>query len=157
MLSKLFLGATDHSLVQFIRSGFVGVMSLTVDFTILYVLTSQVGLYYLHSATLAFLGGISNCYLLSVLWVFPRRTLQNRSLEFTIFAVLGLIGLGLNHVLMYGITESGVHYLISKAVATVPVFGWNFASRKYLLFQERERQPGSGQAQYGLALENSSV
>src|SRR5262245_24703728 len=116
MLEKLLKQKTDNTLVQLLRYGVVGGLAFVVDFGALYVLTEHLRLYYMHSAALAFLAGLTTNYLLSVLWVFQKRTFQNRFVEYGIFGLLGVLGLGLNQVLIYSLTEYiGFHYLFSKA------------------------------------------
>jgi putative flippase GtrA len=138
MLEKGLLEKTDNSAIQMVRSLLSGGVSFLVDFLTLYILTDYVGLHYLQSTALAFLGGVITCYLFSITWVFCRRSYQSKSLEFAIFALLSLIGLGLTDVIMYALTDgAGCYYLVSKIVATVVVFFWNFFSRKFLLFQQR--------------------
>jgi putative flippase GtrA len=133
--SGLVKNKTDNTLIQLLRYGCVGGLAFVIDFGALYVLTESLHLYYLHSAALAFLLGLTTNYLLSVLWVFQKRTFQNRFVEYGIFGLLGVLGLGLNQVLIYTLTEHvHCHYLLSKAVATAVVFLWNFGSRKLILF-----------------------
>src|SRR5688500_6630913 len=100
MLTNLWKGKTDSTLVQFLRSTCVGVIATAVDVAILVVLTEWFGVHYLQSAAVGFTVGVSVNYLLSVCWVFEKRTFENRATEFALFGVLGLIGLGLNQSLI---------------------------------------------------------
>lgn len=76
-----------------------------VDFGSLYLLTEFAGLNYLISAAIGFLFGVLTNYCLSRLWVFDRRTLENSILEFVIFSVIGIVGLGLNEVTIWFVRE----------------------------------------------------
>ena len=126
---------TNDTFTQFLRYALVGGVAFVVDFISLNVLTEYMGVYYLHSAALAFLLGLTTNYVLSVLWVFQKRTFQNRVVEYGIFGLLGLLGLGLNQLLMYSLTEHAeLDYRFSKVIATGLVFMWNFGSRKLILF-----------------------
>ena len=133
---RLLATKTDSTLIQLLRYAVVGGLAFAVDFGSLYVLTEWLHLYYLHSAGVAFLLGLSTNYVLSVVWAFQTRTFQNPyvvNMGFLPFSVV--LGLGLNQGLMYGLTEkAGSHYLFSKVVATGLVFMWNFGSRKLILF-----------------------
>jgi len=73
-------------------------------------------------------------YILSILWVFDRRAVQSRWIEFCIFGVIGLIGLGLNEGIIWFFTEKVHFHYISKIIATVAIYCWNFFARKYTLF-----------------------
>jgi putative flippase GtrA len=149
-LIALFAGRTDNTLVQLVRYTFVGGLAFAVDFGALFVLTRFVGLHYLVSAAIAFGLGLATNYVISVVWVFDQRVMQNRWAEFLVFAGLGVVGLGLNELGMYALTDLvGLHYLGSKVVSTVLTYGWNFASRKLLLFS----RPAVRQPEPALAVE----
>jgi putative flippase GtrA len=140
VLAKLLKRPTDNALIQLLRYAVVGGVAFVIDIGSLFALTEYAGVYYLQSAALAFLLGLTTNYLLSIRWVFANRTLQNKFIEYGVFALLGVAGLGLNHGLMYFLTErAGFHYLFSKVVATGAVFLWNFGSRKLTLFSRRPR------------------
>lgn len=113
----------------------VGGLAFVVDFATLYGLTEFVGLYYLISATLAFLAGLAANYLLCVLWVFDFRRMENRVHEFLVFGAIGIAGLLLNNLLIYALTElGGLHYLMSKLFAAAVILLFNFALRRWMLF-----------------------
>ncbi len=125
-------------LSQFLRYFVVGGIAFGVDFSMLYVLTEWAGYYYLLSASIAFLLGLSINYTLSVYWVFDYRAVSNRLLEFFIFAVIGIMGLLLNAGIIYTLTEYlACYYLYSKLVATFIVFMFNFVTRKAMLFSQQ--------------------
>lgn len=136
---SLFKGKTDATLIQLFRYTFVGGLAFLVDFGTLTLLTELAGVHYLVSAGWAFLLGLVTNYLLSIAWVFTNRRLGSRWLEFSIFGVIGLVGLGLNELIMWLLTEGlGLHYLGSKLVSTGFVYLWNFFARKYALFGRKE-------------------
>jgi putative flippase GtrA len=129
-------GATESLLHQFSRYLVVGGLAFVVDFALLYVLTEFAGLQYLISAAIAFLFGLVANYGLSRLWVFKRRTLKNGALEFGIFAVIGVMGLGSNEVIIWFEREKmHFHYMIAKAISAGILVIWNFSARKSVLFR----------------------
>ena len=138
LFNKLFKEETENTLIQLFRYGFVGGAAFLVDYGVLVLLTEVFGMHYLLSATISFILGLVTNYLLSVVWVFNNRTLGNRWAEFTVFAIIGVIGLGLNALIMYVCTDKmGIHYMISKIISTVIVFFWNFFARKIVLFKAK--------------------
>ena len=138
LFNKLFKEETENTLIQLFRYGFVGGAAFLVDYSVLVLLTEVFGMHYLLSATISFILGLITNYLLSVVWVFNNRTLGNRWAEFTVFAIIGVIGLGLNALIMYVCTDKmGIHYMISKIISTVIVFFWNFFARKIVLFKAK--------------------
>lgn len=133
---KLFKNKSDHIAVQFFRYGFVGGLAFLVDFGTLYFLTSILKIHYLISAAAAIIIGLVVNYALSTFWVFTNRVVSNKIMEFIIFSIIGFVGLGLTELIMWFCTEIMLfHYLISKIIATVIVFLWNFIVRKFVLFR----------------------
>ncbi len=127
---------SDSVLVQLFRYTFVGGIAFLVDIGALTACTELLGIHYLISAAAAFVAGLTTNYVLCLIWVFPKRNVKNRITEFVIFAVIGVVGLGLNELMMWVLTGlAGLHYLGSKMVSTTIVYLWNFAARKIVLFR----------------------
>jgi putative flippase GtrA len=127
---------TDRTKIQLFRYIFGGGVAFAVDFISLFVLTNYLGIYYLISAAIAFTLGLLLNYILSVKWVFNRRTIENRTFEFGIFAFIGIVGLGLNEVFIWFFTQDlQIYYLISKILASIIILFWNFFARKFILFR----------------------
>ena len=141
ILKILFKDKTSNTFIQLFRYGFVGGIAFLVDFVFLYCLTEFVGLPYLVSAAISFILGLVTNYLLSTVWVFNQRVVKNRSKEFIVFSVIGIIGLGFNELIMwFGSSVLPLYYLLSKIISTVIVFFWNFFARKYILFNKTTKQ-----------------
>ena len=134
-MRSFFFNKSDKTSVQLFKYFFVGGIAYTVDFGSLFILTDLVKVHYLISAAIAFTLGLITNYSLSIVWVFSKRTVADKRLEFIIFSIIGLVGLGLNEVIIWFFTEwIHFHYLISKIFSTVVVFFWNFFARKKILF-----------------------
>ena len=132
---KVLFGVTTNLFVQLFRYTLVGGAAFIVDFGLLFVLTEYMDCHYLLSATLSFLMGLLVNYLISIRWVFRESKISNRKLEFILFGLIGLIGLGLNNLFIYLLTDlMGVYYMVSKLVTAVLVYLWNFLGRRYFLF-----------------------
>ena len=137
MLNKLLIEKTDNTLIQLFRYTFVGGIAFIVDFSSLYLLTDFAGFHYLHSAAIAFILGLTINYTLSILWVFKSRAVNKKIIEFIIFAIIGIIGLGLNELIIWFSTERiDLYYLHSKLISTAIVYFWNFLARKYILYNK---------------------
>ena len=102
---KIFYGASDNLLIQFVRYFFVGGFAFIVDFGLLYILTEYAGLHYLLSATLSFIAGLVVNYIISCIWVFNNSKFRNRIVEFLFFAAIGVVGLGFNDLLIWLFTS----------------------------------------------------
>ncbi len=135
LLTMMFKGRSSSALVQFCRYVLIGGCSFLVDFATLVVLYRYCGLHYLAAATVGSLFGLATIYTCSVLWVFNERTVKNPVLEFAVFAVLGVVGMGVTLVVMFlGVDLIGLDVAPAKIVAAGVAFVWNFGSRKLLLF-----------------------
>lgn len=135
-MAQIFKGKTDRVGVQFIRYFFVGGTAFIFDFSVLFFLTSILGIYYLISAAISFGGGLIVNYTLSVFWVFNQRRVNNKNVEFMIFSIIGVLGLFMTEALMWWFTDNiGFYYLISKIITSAIVLLWNFTARKFFLFR----------------------
>jgi len=129
-----FLGS--EGLHEFIRYFAASAAALVVDVVVLWFLTSVIGLSYLYSGAIAFVLGLTMVYVLSIFWVFDKRALADWRAEFLVFAVIGIVGLGLNELILWVLTGYfGWFYLVSKAASVLVVFSWNFGARKRFLFR----------------------
>lgn len=135
----LLKGASGRLGVQAVRYLISGTAAFLVDTGLLTLLTECFGerLLLLWTAV-AFGAGLVTTYLFSIHWVFNSRNVSDRRLEFGIFALIGIVGLGLTELLMWLFTgKAGLHYLLSKGITTVIVFVWNFCAKKLLLFRNK--------------------
>lgn len=132
---KLFVDSTDNSLIQLFRYCFVGGFAFVVDYGGLYILTEYCGLYYLLSATISFILGLVVNYLLSTRWIFSKSKLKNKTAEFLVYSLIGVVGLGLNSLFLYLFTDGlHIYYMLSKIITAAVVMLWNFFARKIILF-----------------------
>ncbi len=126
----------EKTWIQLFRYFFVGGSAFLIDISFLYSLTDFFGIFYLTSAAIAFIMGLLTNYILSISWVFSKRTYDNTISEFTLFTILALFGLTLNEFLLWGLTNSlNIYYLYSKLIAAGIIFFFNFFIRKIILFQ----------------------
>lgn len=122
-------------ITEFSRYLLASGVGLTIDVSLLLAVTEWGGLHYLVGATLGFALGAVVVYLLSVNWVFGHRRITNRRTELTMFIGIGLAGLAINDIILWGLTDNvGLHYMHSKLLATGGVFLLNYVLRKTLLF-----------------------
>jgi putative flippase GtrA len=110
-------------------------LALGVDLATLSGLIYVAGMHYLVAAPLGFAAGLALVYVLSVRWVFDERRLADRRIEFAVFALIGLAGMGINELILYaGVDRFGLNPVQAKVPSAAMVFCFNFASRKLLLF-----------------------
>ena len=133
---------------EFFRYALVGGVSFLVDWGTLFllrefVLTGDSFRELFVSTAAGFVTGLVTNYILSLVFVFRRS--ENRGngktvFGFVIFAVIGIIGLGLTELIMYLGTEIlHISYMIVKIAAAAIVLVWNYAGRKLLIFDRKEK------------------
>ncbi len=121
---------------EFIRYVLVGGFAFVCDTSTLFSLTQFLKVNYLISAPVGFIVGTAVNYVLSRAWVFQRRSIVNTSAELTIFTLIGVVGLGLNELILWMFqSKLGIHYMFAKVVSGIVVFMWNFGARKVALFR----------------------
>ena len=148
---------------EFLRYIVVGGIAFVVDFGSLYLFKEFVfykleyNIYY--STTVGFIFGLIANYILSLKFVFTQAKDQGKGRDtksFLIFAIIGLIGLGLTQLGMYtgcdllkpqldslmsyiggliGYDLVKYGYLLVKCIVTLIVLLWNYLGRKIIIFR----------------------
>lgn len=137
-MRKLFINPTDNTYIQFFRYLFVGGTAFLVDAGCLFLL-EKLGLNYLLAAMFAFVVGLVVNFILSKLLVFKgNETISSNKVEFLVYAIIGVIGLGLTELILYLFTEKLlVYFMVSKVIAAMVVLIWNFVARKVTLYNKK--------------------
>jgi len=136
--NQLIKNDTNDWFIQFLRYIIVGGVSFVVDYGLLYLLTEYAGIHYILSATLSFIAGLIVNYVISINWIFRHSKLSNKTVEFTIYGIIGVVGLLFNNLLLFLFTDIfQFHYMISKLIAAAIVLFWNFVGRKVILFKKK--------------------
>ncbi len=122
---------------QFFRYCVGGAIAFVVDFSLLYVLTEFLKVWYLWSATISFsLAAVVN-YLIQRYWTF-NSTDRRIARQFFIFLSVQTVGLFINNIIMYVAVEYfSLWYLFAKILSTGAVLIWNFGASKIFVFNEK--------------------
>ncbi len=119
---------------QIMKFGIVGVLCFGIDYGLMIFLTEVGGIPYLVSSGISFSVSVMVNYILSLTFVFETDKNKNKIVEFLIFIMLSIIGLGINQILMWVCVDKlHVHYMISKIGVTGVVMLYNFITRKLIL------------------------
>lgn len=130
MINDLVRSSKTHA--QFIRYFFVAGVGLVIDFSAVIFSKEVLGLYYLIATSIGFILGLIVTYTLSNKYVFGTPK-DDPWKAFLLFGIIGLVGLGILSLAMWVLTGMlGLNYILSKALATIVVFVWNFFARKTL-------------------------
>ncbi len=121
-------------LEQIIRFGAIGFICFFIDYGVLVFLTEVAGVDYLLSSGISFSVSVIVNYILNMKYVFQPVEGRHKLVEFIIYLILSVIGLGVNQLIMwFGVDKLGFSYLFVKIGATAIVMVYNFISRKIFL------------------------
>ena len=124
----------EYLLVQIFKFGIVGCVATVIDFVFLYLFKEFCHLPVVLANTLAFIISVLYNYWASLTFVFDVNREKSKRRNFIIFMVCSVIGLGINDLLVWIITDiCHLYYMISKLIATVVVMVFNFVTRKKFL------------------------
>lgn len=119
---------------QIMKFGVVGFLCFGIDYGLMILLTEACGISYLLSSGISFSVSVIVNYILSLKFVFDTGKGNNKIVEFLIFIILSVIGLGINQALMWVCVDKlHVHYMLSKIGVTGVVMVYNFVTRKVIL------------------------
>lgn len=127
---------------QFLRYMVTGGVAFVADFGLFALCLYGFGWHYLLANLVGLVAGLVLNYAMSILWVFTacKRILKTqKGIEFVLFALVGIAGVGINQVLMYLMVDGlGLNEIASKMIAAVLVLMWNFGARKLMLFRGKK-------------------
>lgn len=125
---------TFHLLLQIFKFGVVGVIATVIDFIFLYFFKEFCNLSVVFANTLSFVIAVLYNYWASLTFVFDVNKEKDQRKNFIIFILCSVVGLLLNDLIVWIITDLlKIYYLLSKVVATGIVMVFNFITRKKFL------------------------
>ena len=126
---------------QFLRYLFTGGLAFVADFGLFALCLRVLEWHYLLANLVGLIAGLVINYIISVRWVFAgckRNFGDARKIEFSIFSIIGILGVGFNQLLMLLLVGYGnFNEMLSKIVAAGIVLIYNFLARKFILFHKR--------------------
>ena len=121
-------------LEQLVKFGIVGVIATLLEWIIFYICTNQLKIHYSISTVIGFSISTIFNYWASVKWIFDVNKEKSEKLNFILFVVLSIVGLGLNELILWICIEKfAIYNMIGKVIATGIVMVFNFITRKLFL------------------------
>jgi putative flippase GtrA len=121
--------------LKFIKFGVVGFSGVFVDFGVTWLLKEQLKVNQYVANTCGFLCAVVSNFILNRLWTFQDSN-PDVMLQFGKFLVLSLVGLGLNNLFIYFMTEKyKTNFYVAKLLATGVVMIWNFWANSRFTFK----------------------
>ena len=122
-----------------------GGLAFTCDFAVLYSCTEFLGFHYLVSNIFGYFVGLTVAYTLNVNWVFSYRRYKKTWLEFAMFNIIVLVGLGISEGIMALLVEKfAIDYLYAKVVVGFVVMLFNYTAKKFILFHPAQKSALQG-------------
>lgn len=123
----------------FLKYAIASGMTVPIGLGSLYLLTDVVGIHYLTSNAIAFVLSTAIWWSLHSTWTF--RDMQTDVLSVPKTLVVRLLVLGINEVILYALTTTGLWYMASSAVAITIGFPVGFyLSRRWIWYVQRSLQ-----------------
>ncbi len=118
----------------------VGGSGVGINLGLLFLLTDKLGLLYLISAVLSWMGAVLSNFALNDLWTFRdlrKQGFSNIPGRVLRFGAVRLIGLAMNLAILYCLTEFlGIYYILSALVAIIIVMIWNYVASLNLVWKK---------------------
>jgi putative flippase GtrA len=118
---------------QFFRFAMVGVVGTAAHYGILLLAVELPNLSPVVGAGAGFLTGLIASYVLNRAWTFDKRPEFRRGLA--TYAVVCIIGFGINVSIVALAVALGVHYMIGQVIATPIAMLWNFLGSRMIVFR----------------------
>ena len=119
---------------KFLKFGAVGLSGVFVDFGVTWVCRERFRLNQYVANSLGFLTAVVSNFILNRIWTFQSAD-PHVAVQFGKFLGISLIGLALNNGIIYVLHERlGLHFYLSKLIATAIVTIWNFGANVLITF-----------------------
>lgn len=124
---------TRATLMQFLKYTANGLICFGIEFSILYLLTEHVKLWYIISNSIAFIVANVLNFLINRFWTFHSKADATR--QFIMAITLGLFNLLASNAIMYLLTDiCRLYYLYSKVITIGIIASWNFILYKKVIY-----------------------
>lgn len=123
--------------MKIIKYFFVGVVAALTDISLFYIFAKLLGYNYLIVAFFSFIIATFVNYILSIKYVFKSGIKFSKKKEISLIYVISGIALIINQVSLYILIDLiTVEITLSKVIATIITFFWNYFIRRNYIFKE---------------------
>jgi putative flippase GtrA len=126
--------------MRLVRYFFVGGAAAALDISIFFFFAKVLSLNYLMVGAIGFLLATLLNYVLSIRHVFESGVRFGRRAEIFWVYLISIVGLSVNQMVLYTcVAMFKFELMLSKLLATIVVFFWNYAARRYFVFRPTDR------------------
>jgi putative flippase GtrA len=126
-------GQNVKEVVRFVKFALVGSLGAVIDFSVLNLLVLAFGVPKVWANTCSFTAAVISNFTWNRLWSFPESRQRPIRTQLPQFALVNLIGLGINQAVFLGLDHyvfgpafGRLGYNLAKAVAIIVVLFWNY-------------------------------
>lgn len=124
------------SFLSLIKFGLTGLSGLLIDFSLTWLLKEELRVNKFIANAVGFTFAVLSNYFINRFWTFRSVDKQQVSKQLSAFVLVSLFGLALNSGFIYLFTTVWMlDFYISKIIAIVLVFFWNFSANYFLVFK----------------------
>jgi len=117
------------------KFGVVGFIGMCIDFLVTWLLKEKLRINKYVANSIGFTCAVINNFYLNLKWTFQVGGNQGTNVYLVKFILISIIGLGLNNSFVYLFSDRlKINFYVSKALAVVCVFIWNFSANNYFNF-----------------------
>lgn len=122
---------------KFIKFAVVGFSGMVIDFAVTWLFKEKLKVNKYIANSVGFVTAATNNYILNRVWTFKSHD-ENISREFFSFFTVSVIGLLLNNLIIYLLTEKlNVRFYFAKLIAIGVTVVWNFFANYLVTFNVR--------------------
>jgi putative flippase GtrA len=126
------------ALKSLLRYFVVGACAASVDMLFFLIFSTALGFHYLVVGAVGFIVATLVNYILCIRWIFESGRRFGRRAEIASVYAVSTVGLALHMLVLWlGVTSFRLAEPLAKVVAIGLVFFWNYAARRYYVFQPR--------------------
>jgi len=115
------------------KFGVVGFIGMCIDFLVTWLCKEKFKINKYIANSLGFTCAVINNFYLNLKWTF--QSTGNTNVYFIKFILISVVGLGLNNMFVYLFSDRlSINFYVSKALAVLCVFAWNFTANNYFNF-----------------------
>jgi putative flippase GtrA len=126
------------SLLKFAITGFSG---LLIDFSLTWIFKDELHINKFVANSIGFSAAVVSNYFINRYWTFSERKHAEVGKQLSAFIGVSMIGLLLNSGFLYILNERLMfNFYLSKAIAILLVFFWNFSANYFFVFRANKLQ-----------------
>jgi putative flippase GtrA len=124
--------------ISLMKFGITGSSGLLIDFSLTWIFKDELHFNKFIANSIGFSVAVISNYFINRLWTFSERDRVKVGRQLPTFVLVSLIGLALNSGLIYILNELFfLNFYLSKAIAVILVFFWNFTANYFFVFKTR--------------------